>query len=495
MDRRSAFQDPRQDELDTKIMRSSAWAVLGYGGGNALALVTTLVLARLLVPEEFGVVAIAMAVLAVAQIVQDSGLGAALIVHRGDVRRAAASVMVFSPLVATALYAGFFAAAPLAAQFFDEPQLTDVIRVLAIALVLRGLTTMPTALLERQMRFMPITAIQLGAGLAQATTAIGLAVAGAGLWSLVAGQLAFAAATLGLAWAYSPLRPSPFEASVDTLRELMRFGRHVGLANLIRYGNANAHGIVLGRVLGATALGYYTIANRLAYMPVSVIGNIVGRGVFAALSHAGDDPAQFRRIWLENIQRRALLAAPAAIGLALVADPFVEVFLGEAWQPAIVPLQILALNSVVLTFSATSGEVFQALRRPKLRVVWEALYVTLIVPAMVVGAYWHGIVGAAVGVFVVHAVLGVGIVAFIAHLLGVRRGELIHAIARPALGWGLMAGAVLALYPVLDEQTAWVALIGLIAVGAGVYGVIVTLFARDLVITMWVNFRGARPSG
>jgi len=495
MNRPSAFEDPKQDELDTKIMRSSAWAVLGFGGGNALALISTLVLVRLLVPEEFGVVAIAMAILAVAQIVQESGLGAALIVHRGDMRRAAASVMVFAPLVATALYAGFFVAAPLAAEFFDEPRLTDVVRVLAITLLLRGLTTMPLALLERQMRFLPLTAIQLGAGLAQATTAIGLAVAGAGFWSLVAGQLAFAAATLGLAWAYSPLRPSPFEASLETLRELIRFGRHVGLANLIRYGNANAHGIVLGRVLGATALGYYTIAYRLAYMPVSVIGIIVGRGVFAALSHAVDDPARFRRIWLENIQRRALLATPAAIGLALVADPFVEVFLGEAWEPATVPLQILALASVVLTFSATSGEVAQALRRPKMRVVWEAAYVICVVPAMILGALWHGIVGAALGFFLVHAVLGVGIVVFIAHLLGVRRAELIHAIARPALGWGLMAGAILALYPLLDEQTALVTLIGLTVAGAGVYGVIVTLFARDMVITMWVNLRGARPSG
>lgn len=487
--------DQERDDLDTKIMRSSAWAVLGYGGANALALLTTLVLARLLLPNDFGVVALALALLAVAQIAQESGLGAALIVYRGDLRRAAASVSIFSPLVALGLYVVFFAAAPIAADFFDEPRLTNVLRVMSLVLVLRGLTIMPLALLEREMRFGPVTAIELGAGVAQATTAIALAFADAGLWSLVVGQLAFAGAKALLAWSLSPVWPSPFEARRETLRELMRYGRHVGVANLINYGNANSQGIVVGRVLGATSLGYYTIASRLAYMPVNVIGNIVGRGVFAALSRVRDDPARFRQIWLENVQRLALLSTPAAIGVALVAEPFVVTLLGEVWRPVIVPLQILALNGVVGAFSATSGEVFQALHRPKLRVLAESTYLMLIIPALFIGAHWHGIVGAATAFVLVNGVFGILVVASLVRLLGVQARELAHAILRPAAGWGLMAGSMLVLRPVVDELSAAVALIALVGVGAGVYALIVTLFARDLVVTMWVSLRGARTSG
>ncbi|MGH7540899.1 MAG: lipopolysaccharide biosynthesis protein, partial [Gemmatimonadota bacterium] len=487
MSRETTFQDPRTEELDTRIMRSSAWAFVGYGGANALALVTTLVLARLLVPEDFGIVALSLSLLAVAQIVQDSGLAASLIVHRGDMRRAAATVLVFSPLVATGLYAVFFAAAPLAAAFFDEPRLTDVLRVMALVLVLRGLTVMPVALLERQMRFGPITAIELGSGIAQASTAIALAFAGAGLWSLVGGQLALGVARVLLSWCFAPLRPSPFEASRETLRELVRFGRHVGAANLINYGNANSQGIVIGRVLGTTALGYYTIASRLALMPVSVIGNVLGRGVFAALSRVADDPVRFRGIWLDNIKRVALLAAPAAIGLALVAEPLVLTLLGDDWERAIVPLQILALNSAVSAFSGTSGEVFQALGRPKLRVAGEAVYLTLIVPALVIGANRHGIVGAAAAVILVNTAVGIGLLTFIVRLLRVRPAELAHAVLRPALGWGLMAASMLALRPVVDDKDSAIALVGLVVLGAGVYALIVTLFARDLLVTMWVS--------
>jgi len=486
--------DPR-DELDTKIMRSSAWAVLGYGGTQALSLLTMLVLARVLVPEDFGVVALSLALLAVAQIAQESGLGAALIVHRGDLRRAAACVAVFSPLVALGLYAAFFVGAPLAAHFFREPDLTAVLRVMALVLVFRGLAIMPLALLERAMRFGPITTIELTAGLAQAGTAIALALGGAGLWSMVAGQLVFGLTTAALAWVFSPLRPSPREARRSTFVELTRYGRHVGAANLVNYANANSAGIVVGRVVGATALGYYTIAGRLASLPVSIIGNILGRGVFAAMAQVRDEPVRFRRIWLENVQRLSLLSVPAAIGLALVAEPLVLTLLGPDWRRAILPLQLLALRGVVGTFSATSGEVFQALHRPKLRVLSESTYLLAAVPALIIGARAYGIDGAAAAILIVNGAFGVVLLIAMMRLLEVSAQEFAHAVARPAVGWVLMAASILLVRPAVDDLPAGMQLLILITVGAGVFAVSVLAFARDLVVTMWVSLRGARTSG
>jgi O-antigen/teichoic acid export membrane protein len=487
--------DPKRDDLDTKIMRSSAWAVLGYGGTQALSFLTLIVLARLLAPDQFGVVALALAILAIAQVAQESGLGAALIVHRGDLRRAAASVSVCSPLIACGLYLVCFGAAPVFAGIFDEPQLTGVLRVMALVLVFRGFTIMPLSLLQRDMHFRPITVIELCGGIAQAGTAIALGLSGAGVWSLVFGQLALGFAQLVSAWCFTPLRPSPFEARLETLRGLMRFGRHVGIANLINYGNANAEGIVVGRVLGATALGYYTIASRHATMPVNVIGHVLGRGVFPALSRVQDDMVRFRRIWLENVQRLALLSTPAAIGLALVAEPFVVTVLGDDWRPAIVPLQILALNGIVRTFSATAGEVFQALHKPKLRVYSECAYLALIVPAVAVGAYSHGLEGAAVAVVLVNVAFGISLLAGLVRLLDVPVRELADALLRPAAGWALLAASLLILRPLVDELSPGFALIALVSAGSLVYAVVVALFARSIVLTMWLSLRGARTSG
>jgi lipopolysaccharide exporter len=483
------------DELDTKIMRSSAWAVLGYGGTQALSLVTMLVLARVLVPEDFGVVALALALLAVAQVAQDSGLGAALIVYRGDLRRAAACVAVYAPLVALVLYTVFFIGAPLAARFFREPELTSVLRVMAVVLVFRGLSVMPRSLLERALRFGPVTTIELSAGLVQAGTAIGLAFAGAGVWSLVAGQLAFGFTTAAVAWVFAPIRPSPFEARRATLFELARYGRHVGVANLLNYAQANSAGIVVGRVVGATALGYYAIAERVASLPVNVIGNILGRGVFAAMARMYDEPERLKRIWLENVQRLALLSVPAAIGVALVAEPLVVTLLGDDWRPAIVPLQLLAVKGVIGTFAATSGEVFQALHRPQLRVVAEVTYLALLIPALIVGARADGIAGAAAATLIVNAVLGSALLLAMMRLLAVEGGALVHAVLPPAIGWALMTAAILVLRPLVDGLSPGVQLAILVAAGAAVYMLSVIAFARDLVTTMWVNLRGARTLG
>lgn len=486
---------PDQAELDTKIMRSSAWAVLGYGGTNALSLVTTIVLARLLVPTDFGLVALTLTVLAVAHLAQESGLGAALVVHRGNLRTAAASAAIFSPLVGCGLYVAAFLTAPLFADVFDEPRLATVLRVTAVTLVVRGLTIMPLALLQRDMRFGAITAIELTGGLAQASTAVALAFADAGVWSLVGGQLALTVAQLVLAWWFVPIRPSPFEARRETLRELMRYGRHVGIANIVNYGNTSSEGIVIGRVLGAAPLGLYTLASRLAALPVSVIGNVLGRGVFAALARLRDDLPAFRRVWLENLQRVALLSIPATIGIVLVAEPLVVALLGERWRPAIVPLQILALNGVVKTFAATSGEVFQALHRPQIRVYVEVSHLVLVVPALVIGSHWQGIEGAAGAIVLVNLVTGIPAVYVITRLLDVRAGELAAAILGPAIGWIAMGATLLVARPLLDGASAGLELFGLVVLGGAVYALAVALFARSIVTTMWVSLRGARTPG
>jgi O-antigen/teichoic acid export membrane protein len=484
----------RDTELDTKIMRGSAWAVLGYGGANVLSLVTTLVLTRLLVPADFGLVALTLALLAIAYLAQESGLGAALVVHRGDLRPAAASAAIFSPVVAIALYAVAFVAAPAMGHVFDEPRLTDVLRVMALVLVIRGFSIMPMALLQREMRFGRLTTIELAGGVAQLTTAVSLALADAGVWSLVGGHLAFAAAQTVFAWWFSPLRPSPREARREALRELTRYGRHVGLANLINYGNKSSEGLVVGRVLGTTELGFYTIASRLASLPVQEIGVVLGRGVFAALARVRDDADAFRRIWLDNVQRLALLSMPATIGIVLVAEPLVIALLGETWRPAIPALQILALNGLVRTFSATSGEVFQALHRPQLRVLGESTHLVLVIPGLIVGSHVHGIEGAAVAVVLVNVVVGLPIVAGLMHLLGVSVRVLGGVILRPAIGWTVLTVTLLALRPLVAGLPAGLELAALVGAGMAVYALAVALFARDVVVTMWLSLRGAPMS-
>jgi O-antigen/teichoic acid export membrane protein len=330
---------------------------------------------------------------------------------------------------------------------------------------------------------------------AQAVEAIGLALAGAGVWSLVAGQIAACLAQLVVAWWFTPFRPSPRDADWQTLRALARFGRHVGAANILNLGNATADGLVIGRVLGTGPLGFYSVANRLAQTPVSILGNILGRGVYAAMAQINDDLPGVKRIWLTNLQRVALLSVPSTIGLIFTAPPLVDVVLGSEWEPAVVPLQVLTLNGLVRTFAATSGEVFQALHRAHYRVYVEVARLVLVVPALVVGARVDGIIGVAVAAVVVNVVTGLPVLAVVMRLLRASVGEVAAAVARPAIGWASMAVALAVAVPAVEGFSSAAALTTLVAVGAGLYAVAITLFARDLVQSMWLSLRGRSATG
>jgi len=482
------------DELDTKIVRSSAWGAVGYGGLHVLSLVTTIVLARLLVPSDFGLIALAITLLAVAHLAQESGLGAALVVQKGDLRKAAGSVLVFSPLVGLGLFTAVFFLAPVLADLFDTPRLTNVLRVTALVVPIRGLSVVPQALLQRSMLFVPIAVMEIGGGLAQTVTAIGLGLAGAGVWSLVVAQIAACVAQLAISWWYTPFRPSPRDADWRTLRTMARFGRHVGVANILNLGNSTAEGVVIGRLLGTKPLGFYSVANRLAQMPVSVVSNILGRGVYAAMAQVNDDIPAVRRIWLTNLQRVALLSVPTSIGLVFTSRPLVDVMLGSEWEPAVIPLQVLTLNGLVRTFTATSGEVFQALHRAHYRVYVEVLRLLVVVPSLVVGAKVHGITGVAFAAVAVSVVTGLPALAAVMWLVKASVGEVLAAIGRPAIGWGLMGASLALATPVVEDLPSAVTLTALIVVGSTLYAAAIALFARDVVRSMWLSLRGSSAS-
>ena len=484
-----------EPSLDTKIMRSSAWSALSFGGANILQFIAMLFLARLLRPDDFGVVAIVYTLLAVLALAQESGLGAALIYRRHDLPEAAASASVFAPLVGVALFGACLVVAPWVADAFDTERLTAVFRVMALLLVIRGFAVVPMAILQREMLFGHVAKIELATGVTQAGTAVALAFAGAGVWSLVIAQLAAAALQVGLSWALTPLRPVLAAASWRMLRELMRYGRHVGAANILNFGNNTVDALVVGRVLGTTPLGYYQIAGRLAGMPVQVIGNIAGRGVFPAFASLQGDIAGFKRVWIENVQRIALLSVPASVGVIIAAEPIVLALLGDDWRPAITPLRILGLLGFVKVFAATSGEVFQALGRPQLRLYIEIAHIVLIVPAIVVLAEAFDLTGVAVAIVLVNTLTGIPALVIIMRALSVRPLELARAIGPSAAGWALLAAVLLALVPAADHLPPGLGL-GLLAVaGLVVYGAATAVFARGIVATMWLSLRGARSLG
>jgi PST family polysaccharide transporter len=173
---------------------------------------------------------------------------------------------------------------------------------------------------------------ELTGALGQAGVSLGLAFTGFGVWSIVFGQIAGSALQSGLAWAVAPFHPDPRKASWSLLRELVRYGRYVSATNILNIANNTADNVTIGRVLGATSLGFYAVAFRLADFPNTVISHIVGRVMFPIYSLLQNELVRFRRAYIQNLQRIAVLALPVSVTLLVCAEPIVLGLFGQKWR-------------------------------------------------------------------------------------------------------------------------------------------------------------------
>ncbi len=240
-------------ELEGRILRNTGWVALSLGASQVASLLAMFVLARLLDPKDFGLVALAWTVLVYVEQIQESGIGQALIYRREDVEAAAASALIFTPFTSILLYWVIFGIAPFAARFLHAPDLVDVLRVMALVLVFRGLAVVPRAILERNLDFRSLTIAESVATVAQIGAFLGLAVAGFGVWSLVLGNLAGAAVQTALYWLRVPWRPSVRRFSRRILRELMQYGRFIGASNFLSVVSNTVDNVVVSRVLGTAS--------------------------------------------------------------------------------------------------------------------------------------------------------------------------------------------------------------------------------------------------
>jgi lipopolysaccharide exporter len=477
-------------ELNRRIVRGSAWVGLGYGGGQILTLVSTLVLVRLLDPEAFGIVAVGMTLLAVITQIQESGLGSAFVhIRHRDPRVAAASVFVFAAVAGLVLTASMVVLAPVYTGLLRVPESTEYVQVLALMIAIRGLTVVPGAMLERALNFRARTQAELAGSVVQATTSIACAVGGLGAWSLVAGLLAGSATQGAGMWLRAPWRPSPVRASWSTLRELLRYGRFVSGANVMVVINANVDSAVVARSLGAGSLGFYSIAWRLAGLPATVIGVIVGRVMFSVYSRLQHDLAAARAAYVQNMQRTMLFALPISAALGLAAEPIVLGLLGSEWSAAIGPLRVLAIFGLVRLLVSPSGDLFRGIGRPHLTLISTIVFFVVSLPALLVLVPWLGPTGAAWAMVAGILATGALLMPLTFHALSLRPTELALALARPAACAGIVAVALLATLPAAEALGALPAL-GLVAgVATSTFLVSIALLGRPLLIPIWAGLR------
>jgi O-antigen/teichoic acid export membrane protein len=387
-----------------RALRAVPWTLATNGVDKGMKLLTTLVLARLLVPEDFGLVALAVLVIGVAAQFKDLGVGNAMVVRKEIDERTKGTVLVLMMGLGVLIALALAALSPVVALAFDEPRVMPVLAVMAVGILVSGPAWFYISLLQREMAFRQRFRAQVVHTLTYSGVAIPLAVAGAGVWSLVGGQvLAFAAEAVALV-IVSPYRVRPaFERrrAVEMIREGRGFLAQGGVAFL----SQNADYLVVGRILGPAALGLYSMAYRLTEFSYTGIGDPVARVTFPTIARLRAEGEDVARPFVRGLRLLALASAPLGILLSATADPFTRALLGEGWIGMIGVLSVLGLWGALRPVSAQVAWLLNASGQPGLVAMIAMAQLAVLVPALVIAASAGGITAVA-GVMVASLVIG-----------------------------------------------------------------------------------------
>ena len=380
-------------DLRQKVVGGLGWKLLTQIIAQGSRTIVAIVLAHLLTPHDFGLAAMALVFTSFAWIFADLSLGSALI-QRPTLTEADRSTVFWTTLTAGAVMTVVgVALAPLAGVFFSMPSVTPLFAAASSLTFLSALAATQMALLTREMNFRSLEIRAIASTLFGTAVAIPMALAGFGPWTIVGQAICTAAVSAFLVWRLSTWRPK-WIYSRDSLRMFGSFGVKTLFSKILGYVILNTDNLLIGRYLGSTALGVYTIAYNVMFLGADRVAVPVQTVFYSAFARLQHDPIRLGRAWLRGTQLVSAINVPAFLGLAIVAPDFVPVVLGSRWDSAVPVLQWLCLAGVAHSFQTLDWSVIQAVGLPGRVLRFMTFSAVITVVAFVLGLHW-GIVGVA----------------------------------------------------------------------------------------------------
>jgi O-antigen/teichoic acid export membrane protein len=379
-------------DLDRKIAVGAAWMVAFKLIDRSIGLLSTIVLARVLSPEDFGLVAMAMVLIGALELLISFSFDVVLIQDPNAGRAQFDTAWTFNLVFACVCAAVLALLAPHAATFYGEARLETIIYLLAGGFALQGTANIGPVMFRRDMQFDQEFKFLLGKRLSTFLITIPAALYFRNYWALIIGQIAATALSVALSYIMSNYRPRP---SFSARLELFHKSKWLVLNNIFQFLNNSAAQFVIGRLSGAQALGVYAIASEISTLPTTELVAPINRAAFPGYAKAATDIAQLRTSFLKVIASIALFALPAGIGIVVVADLLVPAVLGWKWLAAIPLIQILAVYGVIQALQTNISYVYLALGKLQVVTAINACQFVILVALMVPGLSRFGVTGAA----------------------------------------------------------------------------------------------------
>lgn len=429
-----------EPRLRAKLLSGAKWSVALRLATQAYSWIITLVMVRLLAPQDYGLNAMLEAPIEILGLLGTLGVDAAMI--RFGIRdpRRLASAFAFLLIVNSLLFVALFVGAPLIAAYFNAPQLEALIRVAAVVFVLAPFRIVPNALLDMDLDFKLKAQVELKATVAASLAGLGLALAGAGVWALVAVVVVGAVLKAALLAWYRPwfVRPS---LDWPLSRPLITYGLTIITGAMLTVLAGKSVSALGGPRLGAEALGLYAVASLFSYIPINKTMPIMQQTLFPAYARLAADPALTRKYILNALELCFITIVPAGIGMAVVADTLVATFFGERWIQVAAPLAILSALTPLRLLHLMFQSPLNASGRAKI-VSGLAVLNLAILCIGVFPAATHGVPGLVVLAALVATVLATVTTTVSCRVFNLPAKDLMQVILRPLMACAVMAVTV-----------------------------------------------------
>ena len=328
--------------LKEKVAGGVAWSIAEKVGSMLLQMVVSIVVARLLVPEDFGVMAILTFFTALALVMVDSGFSQTLIRKESPTPQDYHSVFAFNIAVSVVLYAVLVAVAPAVARYYELPVIADIAPVLFLLLPINALCVIQNTIFTREFRFRLLSQATFTASFVAGVVAVAMALAGCGVWSLVGQRVATLAVKTLILWVRSDWRPS-LHFTMKPVREMAPFSFRLLTTDLISSIYNNISQMFIGKIYSADTLGYFNQAQKFKDLPLTSAMQSVQSVTYPALSQIGDQREKFAESYRQVLMVVAFMLMPVMVGIVAVAEDLFALLLGEKWMPTVPYLQILCL--------------------------------------------------------------------------------------------------------------------------------------------------------
>lgn len=447
---RASFVDPvthardrvtsEPQDLKQAAARGVAWKVAAEVISQVTRLIVLLILAHLLVPSDFGVASIVLAFVVFVPVLADLGLGAALIQTPKLSEEDTSTVFWTSvPLGTSFMLAGIALSWPFA-HIFDEPELQPLFAVFSLSFLLASLASVPSALLVRAMNFRALELRVISSTLCAAVVSVILAVAGFGPWAIVGGELTNRSVSVVALWLQCHWRPSRV-FSIASLRAQFSYGGAILGAHLLMQFSQTVQTLMVGRLLGATALGRLTVSQTLVYMPFNRVAAPIQEVMFPTFSRMQDEPQRILSALNRINQVVASIAFPSLAGLALLAPELTSVVLGEKWHGTESIIRVLAIAGMAVALQRVNFSVLSA-RGYARSVMWIGVSAVVSAIVAILLGYHFGLTATVVALTLQTIALQIGLMLVTARALEARFADLARPLAPILVAAAVMTAAV-----------------------------------------------------